>query len=62
MTPEIPDQVAAILASKRQTNRPHPDEPGKRIIGFIVDENDIGLSTGLLALERIQKAAQANNR
>lgn len=53
--PAISDQADAILASKRRTNRPHPDEPGKRIIGWIVDEEKIGLGTGLLAIEEIER-------
>lgn len=53
----VPEQADAILASKRRTNRPHPDEPGKRIIGWIVDEDKIGLGVGLLALEEVENRA-----
>lgn len=40
------ERVHAIINSKRRTNRPHPDEPGKRIIGWIVDADIAGMSEG----------------
>lgn len=58
----VSEQADNILASKRRTNRPHPDVPGKRIIGWVVDEDKIGLGVGLLALEEIEKRAAMSKR
>lgn len=53
----IPEQADAILTSKRRVNWPHPDEPSKRVIGWVVDEDKIGLGVGLLALEEVERRA-----
>lgn len=51
------ERADAILATKRRTNMPYPREPGKRIVGFVVDEEIAGLSEALFALDEIVKRA-----
>ena len=53
----IEQRADAILKVTHRGNLPHPDHPGKRIIGWIVDEDLAGLSDGLFALEEIQSRA-----
>ena len=59
--PEVEDQVVAILTSKNAVNYPHPHYPGKRIVGWAVDEGLIGLGTALLAVDEIQRRALRSN-
>lgn len=54
----VPEQANNILASGRRSNRPHPDDPTKRIIGWVVDEDEVGMGEGLLALEEIERRAK----
>lgn len=56
---------AAILADKilsstntRRSNRPIPDEKDKRIVGWVIDADDAGLSCALFALEEIERRAK----
>ena len=37
-------------------NVPAPDKPGMRMVGWYVPEDQIGLGTALLAIEKIAKA------
>lgn len=53
----IHERADAFLASKRRCNIPHPDERGKRVVGFVVDEDVAGLGLGLLALDEIAARA-----
>lgn len=57
---ETRDRAKAILSSGRKTNRPHPDEPGMRIVGWIVPDDDAGLSDAIFALDDITSAATAH--
>jgi hypothetical protein len=49
----------AILATSRKVNMPHPDHEGKRVVGWVVDEDTAGLSDALFALEEIARRALA---
>ena len=46
-----------ILASRHRVNYPHPKEAGKRIVGWVIDEDDAGLSDALFAVEEIVRRA-----
>lgn len=51
----IEERADAIVASTSTSNIPHPNHPGKRIVGWIVDENLAGLSDALFAMDVIRK-------
>lgn len=51
------ERADAILASGSRGN--HPCGGGKRIVGWIVDEDLVGLSDGLFAIEEIEKRARS---
>jgi uncharacterized small protein (DUF1192 family) len=48
MTPS-PDLLSRLKEARR-ANIPHPPYPGKRLVGFILDEDVAGLSDGLFML------------
>ena len=51
------DVEADRIASRTTTfNRPAPDKPGMRMVGWYVPEDQVGLGTTLLALDRIALA------
>jgi hypothetical protein len=57
------DLADKILASKRRGNHPcHNGESGKRLVGWIMDEDVVGLSDGLFAIEEIEKRAASSQR
>jgi len=56
MPPEI--RAALIIESRRMTNMPHPDSPGMRIVGWIVDESVAGLTESHTALSIIADRAK----
>lgn len=53
-----PTDIEADRIAARATtfNHPAPDKPGMRMVGWYVPENQVGLGTTLLALERIALA------
>jgi hypothetical protein len=51
------ERISAILSCKHRSNIPHPNHPGKRLVGWIVDEDVAGLSDSLFALEEIERLA-----
>lgn len=55
------ERADAFLACKRRCNIPHPREPGKRIVGWVVDEDVAGLGLGLLALDEIERRAAVSS-
>ena len=57
--PSVEDQVNAILSTRGAVvNYPHPHKVGKRIVGWVIDEEKIGLGTAILAVEEIQRRAK----
>lgn len=57
----VEQRADLLLSSKRRANLPHPRDPTKRIVGWVVDADKIGLGVGILALEEIERrAARAN--
>lgn len=49
----IGERTDAVIASKRHGNIPH--SPGKRLVGWIVDEELAGLSDGLFVMDEVEK-------
>jgi hypothetical protein len=38
---DVERAVAALRACRRWVNIPHPREPGKRIVGYVIDAADV---------------------
>lgn len=56
-----PDKLAdIILNSRHRKSVPIQGEPNKRLVGWVIDADDAGLSDALFALEEIERRARQN--